>query len=189
MIILALPFLFYLYKLSPDVTIWKTKYFTLSTNHQDSIQIFFWLLSKKVLTLSILFIWFFTCKHWWRYIILFPLIIEIYKFLGFLDVELEFMNVTFINTLVYSIPLCIILIFITNKWGYYNKSKSFNQQLTQEIDQLFSELSNFKKENYTKANTDYKHLLKEKDALSKEDYLQKLIVIRDGLTPSIKNNP
>lgn len=188
-IIIALPFLFYLYKLVPDIPVWETEYFTLSLKYQESIEIFFWLFAKKVLTLSVLMIWFFTCKHWWRYVILFPLIIELYKFIGFIDTEFEFMDFTFINTLVYSIPICLILIFISNKWGYYNKSKSFNQQLTQEIDQLFSELINFKKESYTMAKIEYKHLLNEKETLSKQDYLQKLIVIRDGLTPSIKNNP
>lgn len=60
--------------------------------------------------------------------------------------------------------------------------------MTEEIDQLFSELSDFKKENYTEAKIEYQQLKKQKGILSKEAYLQKLIVIRDGLTPSIKNN-
>lgn len=188
-IIIALPFLFYLYRLAPDTPVWKTNYFTLSLKIQDSIEIFFWLFAKKVLTLSVLIIWFFTCRHWWRYAILFPLIIELYKFIGFMDGEIEFMDATFLNTLLYSVPVSLLLVFISNKWGYYNRSKKLNRQLTQEIDELFSELSSFKKDNYIKAKTAYKNLLHEKAALSKEAYLQKLIAIRDGLTPCIKNNP
>ncbi len=95
----------------------------------------------------------------------------------------------FIYSLPITIPIILFLMFIANKLDYYNKSKKLNRQLTQEIDELFSELSSFKKDNYIKAKTAYKNLLHEKAALSKETYLQKLIAIRDGLTPRIKNNP
>ena len=71
----------------------------------------------------------------------------------------------------------------------YSSSIKLQQDNSLEIDTLMQELSKFNRETYKTSKIEYEKLKKQKFTLSKEDYLQKLIIIRDGLTPTIKNNP
>lgn len=188
--IVAMPLIINIHKIAPKQKNWKTEYFIINSNYFENVNTMLWLLFTKIFIIGIISVWFVTCRHWWRYAILVPLVIELYKLIAMLNDENEFIDeIEFIHTIPIIIPIILFIVFISNRLGYYNKSVVFNQQLTQEIDQLFSELSNFKKESYTRAKTNYKHLLKEKGSLPKEEYLQKLIAIRDGLTPYVKNNP
>ncbi len=82
LVIIVLPFIFYTYKLIPaDVKVFENSFFRLETIYYIDLQTFFWTSSIKLLTLSIMFIWFLTCKHWWRYAIIVPIIIEMNKLL------------------------------------------------------------------------------------------------------------
>lgn len=183
LIIIALPLLFYLYRLVPNTPVWETKYFTFSYEYMQTAQVFFWLLFIYFLLLGFLIVWFFTCRHWWRYAILVPTIIELYKVSVFLDEKDRFVDkYEFIYTLPYTLPIIFFLIFLSNKFGYYNKSLNLNQKLTEEIDCLFYELHSGAKENLLKAQSDYKALLDIKRELSKEEYLSSLIAIRNRLT-------
>uniref|UniRef100_UPI00404AA662 hypothetical protein n=1 Tax=Gelidibacter sp. TaxID=2018083 RepID=UPI00404AA662 len=183
LMIIALPLLFYLFHLVPAKPVWETKYFTFIDTHTQTAQIFFWLLFIKLLLLGLLCIWFFTCRHWWRYSILVPIIIELYKVLVFLDDENRYVDeYEFIYSLPYTIPIIILLIFISNKFGYYKKSLNLNQKLTEEIDTIFSELNSVKKDNLLISQNEYKALLSIKKDISKEEYLNQLILLRNNLT-------
>ncbi len=72
LIILATPFLFYLYKSFPESQIWKTSFFELKTLFPDWFT-FAWYFVNKIVPLILLLIWFFTCKHWWYWAILAPI--------------------------------------------------------------------------------------------------------------------
>ncbi|WP_203295681.1 hypothetical protein [Luteirhabdus pelagi] len=72
-IIVALsPVIFYLYKSFPDDPIWETSFFTLSTGYGSWFN-FAWYICSKLVPLLLFLIWFFTCKHWWHWIILVPI--------------------------------------------------------------------------------------------------------------------
>ena len=71
-IILATPFLFYLYKSFPDTQVWETSYFIWHTQYNSWVD-YAWLLSGKIIPILLLLTWFFTCKHWWYWAILAPL--------------------------------------------------------------------------------------------------------------------
>ena len=70
--ILATPFLFYSYKSFPESSIWETSFFTLETAFFSWFD-YAWYLANKLIPLYLLFIWFFTCKHWWHWILLVPI--------------------------------------------------------------------------------------------------------------------
>lgn len=181
--IVALPLLFYSYKLAPETKIWETEYFIINSNYFENVHIMLWILFIKFLLLGFLIIWFFTCRHWWRHAILVPIIIELYKVIVSLNEENEFIDdYEFIYSLPYTLPIIIFLILLSNKFGYYNKSLSLNHKLTQEIDVVFSELYSAKKDNLLNAQNDYKALLETKNEISKEEYLNNLIAIRRRLT-------
>lgn len=182
LMIIALPLLFYTFKLAPESKIWETEYFIINSNYFENVHIMLWILFIKFLLLGFLIVWFFTCRHWWRYAILVPIIIELNKVIVTLNEENRFLDeYEYIYTLPYTLPIIISLIFLSNKFGYYNKSLNLNQKLTQEIDGVFSELNLAKKENLLNAQNDYKALLETKNKISKEEYLNNLIAIRRRL--------
>ncbi|MAN59471.1 MAG: hypothetical protein CMC08_06515 [Flavobacteriaceae bacterium] len=72
------PFIFYSYESFPsDTQVWETSLFTITTSY-FSINSYFWFLISKIVPLYLLLLWFFTCKHWWHWIILVP--IAMYSF-------------------------------------------------------------------------------------------------------------
>ena len=71
-VIAITPFLFYSYKSFPDVKIWETSFFTAETAFRSWFD-YTWYLANKIIPLLLLFIWFFTCKHWWHWILLIPI--------------------------------------------------------------------------------------------------------------------
>ena len=71
-IIAITPLLFYSYKSFPDVRIWETSFFTAETAFRSWFD-YTWYLANKIIPLLLLFIWFFTCKHWWHWILLIPI--------------------------------------------------------------------------------------------------------------------
>ena len=72
LIILASPFLFYLYKSFPESQIWKTSFFEWKTSYPNWFY-FTWYIVSKLVPIILLLIWFFTCKHWWYWAILAPI--------------------------------------------------------------------------------------------------------------------
>ena len=71
------PLLFYLYENFPDSQVWETSSFKLSTLF-PSWYAFAWYFTGKFIPLYLLLIWFFTCKHWWHWIILVPIAMYLY---------------------------------------------------------------------------------------------------------------
>ncbi|PKA84098.1 hypothetical protein ATE92_2268 [Ulvibacter sp. MAR_2010_11] len=78
LLIAVAPFVFYSYKGLPnDSQVWETPLFTITTSYY-SINAYAWFIVGKVVPLYLLLLWFFTCKHWWHWIILVP--IAMYSF-------------------------------------------------------------------------------------------------------------
>lgn len=77
LLIAVTPFVFYSYKSFPDSQVWETSLFSLSTGFPDWYS-YSWYLVGKIVPLYLLLMWFFTCKHWWHWILLVP--IAMYSF-------------------------------------------------------------------------------------------------------------
>lgn len=105
-IIACTPFLYYAYESFPsDSQVWETSFFSLTTTYPSYYQ-YAWFVSGKLIPLIILLLWFFTCKHWWHWIILVPMAMYIFQLFSiikqnyFVD-ELE---------IVYVIPIMLVII-------------------------------------------------------------------------------
>ena len=72
LLIAITPFLFYSYESFPKTKIWETSYFSWETGFPDWYG-FAWYSIGKIIPLYLLLLWFFTCKHWWHWIILVPI--------------------------------------------------------------------------------------------------------------------
>ncbi|MBQ0786211.1 MAG: hypothetical protein KBT69_01830 [Oceanihabitans sp.] len=181
LLILALPFLFYLYKLAPDTPVWETSWFTLNSGVWESIYLYLWLTFTRLLLVVILSIWFITCKHWWRYVILVPLIIELFKFISVFNNNVSVIDeIEYIYSLPFTIPIILFIIFISKKINYYSKYLDLNNEMNAEIESLLNELEI----NNDKAMVieDFKKLKENKSSLSTEDYKNKLMYLRKHLT-------
>lgn len=100
------PFLFYTYKSLPnDTQVWETFIFTTNTSY-FSVNAFGWFLVGKVIPIYLLLLWFFTCKHWWHWIILVPITMYIFQLWGIIN---QSKNVDEIE-LIYLLPLMMVVI-------------------------------------------------------------------------------
>lgn len=118
LLIAITPYLFYLYESFPDTQVWETFLFSIETNYLSWYQ-FAWFLSGKVIPLYLLLIWFFTCKHWWHWIILVPLFMYIFQTWGLIN---QSRNIDEVE-LVYMIPVMLIIIPAV----YLIRAKVFNK--------------------------------------------------------------
>lgn len=85
LILAATPFIFYSYKSFPDDSqIWETSLFTLKTGF-PSWYAYAWYMVGKVVPLYLLLLWFFTCKHWWHWIILVPIAMYAFQLWGLIN--------------------------------------------------------------------------------------------------------
>jgi hypothetical protein len=125
------PYLFYLYESFPTTNVWETSFFTIETNYQ-SFYLFAWFLTGKVIPLYLFLIWFFTCKHWWHWIILIPIAMYIFQTWGLINQSRDIDEVE----LIYMIPLMLILIPMV----YLIRAKVFNKMRGDNLREFEEEL-------------------------------------------------
>lgn len=101
------PFLFTLYESVPSSKVWDTFLFTYNSNWFEDAQVAAWTLTGKLVPLYLLFIWFFTCRHWWYHALLVPIILYIYQIFGILNDDIKFADT---NQFLYLLPVMAIVI-------------------------------------------------------------------------------
>lgn len=82
-VIASIPFLFYLYESVPSTATWDTFLFTYNSKGFEDANFAMWVVTGKIIPLLILFIWFFTCKHWWYHVIIVPITMYIFQITAF----------------------------------------------------------------------------------------------------------
>lgn len=103
--IAATPYLMYLYESFPNDQVWETFLFEAKTSMPSWYQ-YAWLLTSKVIPLYILLIWFFTCKHWWHWVILIPITIYLFQLWGLINQSRSLDEVE----LIYMIPVMLVVV-------------------------------------------------------------------------------
>ncbi|MCH2488978.1 MAG: hypothetical protein MK211_02400 [Flavobacteriales bacterium] len=132
LLIAITPFLFYSYKNFPnDSQVWENSLFTVNTAF-GSINTYMWFLVGKVVPLYLLLLWFFTCKHWWHWIILVPIAMYAFQLWGILNEsqgldELE---------IYYILPLMLVIIPAV----YLIRAKLFNKMRLDDLDSFERDL-------------------------------------------------
>ena len=77
--IASTPFLFYLYEYVPATETWDTLLFTYKSGFYEDAQIGIWSILMKLIPLLLLFVWFFTCRHWWYHTLIVPISMFLYQ--------------------------------------------------------------------------------------------------------------
>ncbi|WP_040281864.1 hypothetical protein [Psychroserpens damuponensis] len=179
-LIVILPFLFFTYRLVPtDSAIWYSDILSLNLDGLKDLDYLIWIFYIKLLTLSILSLWFITCLNRWRYVLFFTIIVEIYKItlnIGLLKYGFDF-DVEYSDSLIISIPYLLLLNFISNKIGFRMKELKSNIGINKEINKL----SKFDAKQYKFVKNELNMLQSQKDMMDKKEYLTKLITLRDQL--------
>lgn len=182
--IMVLPFLFYFYTIVPqDVKIWKTKFYTFDSGYFETIDLYFWTLSIKFLTIGLLSIWFVSCIQKWKFVLVFPIVLEFYKlFVNINYAEKGNEDINFINTLYISIPFLLILVIISYKLNYISNKNKVNKLINEEINNQLIIVSEFKLKDYKLIKKEFDLIKKANKMLSKKEYLARLITLRDQLS-------
>ena len=114
------PFLFTLYQSVPNTKVWDTFMFNYDSKWYESAYTAAWTLTNKLIPLYLLFIWFFTCRHWWYHALLVPIALYVYQIIGILNDDLEFADT---NLFLYLLPIMALVIPSI----YLIRAKMFNK--------------------------------------------------------------
>lgn len=119
-ILIALtPFIYYSYESFPlDSQVWETPFFSMTTKY-PSFYNYAWFLTGKIIPILLLLIWFFTCKHWWHWIILVPLSMYVFQLWSIIHQSRSVDEIE----IIYVIPLMMVLV----PFVYLIRAKLFNK--------------------------------------------------------------
>ncbi len=108
------PYLFYLYEIFPSTRVWENSFFRYESYYYENVLTAAWTYLGKLTPLFLLFIWFFTCKHWWYHAILIPIVMYLYQIfvVFYQDVYMETAFWMDTDGLIYLAPFFIIILSI-----------------------------------------------------------------------------
>lgn len=119
-IIAATPYIFYSYKSVPSTPTWDTFLFEFESHFYGDANTAMWSIMVKVVPLILLFLWFFTCRHWWYHALLVPIAMYLWQLFGAINDETRYMDEF---GLVYLIPIMAIVVPSI----YLIRAKMFNK--------------------------------------------------------------
>ncbi|MCE2612077.1 hypothetical protein LVD13_03770 [Flavobacteriaceae bacterium D16] len=116
-------------------------FFTISAHGFNDVQIFIWFISRKLMVIVPMVIWFVTYHSWWRYAVLSPLIFYLYQFWeayqdGYIIIE-SYGNYKVFPLVFLSIILMLGLSRIVRK---HSHSLDTYEHISTEIDHLIKKL-------------------------------------------------
>ena len=101
------PYLFSLYESVPKQRIWDTFLFTYDSSIWLDANYAMWVFTGKIIPLFLLFIWFFTCRHWWYHSLLVPISMYLFHIFQVFNAENKYLDEF---QLIYMIPVMAIII-------------------------------------------------------------------------------
>ncbi|GHC64149.1 hypothetical protein GCM10008083_31760 [Ulvibacter litoralis] len=134
LLLIATPFLFYLYRLAPpESSEWETVFGTIRSNGFSNVQSFIYTLFTKVILVMLTGIWFLTSNNWWKYAILVPFTMFLFQFIGVLNNEIKYVDeFDFWYSLPLIVPILLFVIYISYRISK-NQNNSF--ELMSEVDE------------------------------------------------------
>lgn len=101
------PYLYTLYESVPNQRVWDTFLFTYDSSLWEDANYAMWVLSGKIIPLFLIFIWFFSCRHWWYHALLVPIAMYIFHIFEVFNAENNYFDEF---QLIYMIPVMAIVI-------------------------------------------------------------------------------
>jgi hypothetical protein len=160
----------------------------INNNGFKDLSVFIWFISRKLIVIIFLSIWFISCPHWWKYAILSPFILYSFQFWeAFQDVQsLD----SYGNIKVFPIVFLMILILISlSKLARYRSYlKDCYEYLTLEIEDVLNKLSN---KNLELSGRQLQYEKLKNDNIDEHDFqirLQKLVSFKQDLLNQLEVN-
>ncbi|MGB3608405.1 MAG: hypothetical protein WA775_12700 [Psychroserpens sp.] len=131
-ILLALtPYFFSIHESVPEQKLWDTFLFTYDSKAWENVNLVMWILTGKAIPLGLLFIWFFTCRHWWYHALLVPIVMYVYQIFALFNEDQSYIDE--LNFL-YMIPVMAVIVPSV----YLIRAKLFNK--LNDVDKSMEEL-------------------------------------------------
>jgi uncharacterized membrane protein (DUF485 family) len=121
------PYIFYSYESVPDEKIWDTFLFTYKSGYYDSALASVWTMMGKLVPLYLLFIWFFSCRHWWYHVLLIPIAMYAYQLFSIINDDGKIFDEYQIMFLIPIMAVIIPSIYLIRA-KMFNKLTSTNMQ-------------------------------------------------------------
>ncbi|RZN84004.1 MAG: hypothetical protein EVB11_02900 [Winogradskyella sp.] len=119
-IIASTPLIYSLHESVPTVEVWDTFLFTYKSGFWEDAQYAMWVFTGKFLPLILLFIWFFTCRHWWYHVLLVPIIMYILQIVSTFRAEVQYIDE---NQILSLLPILVVIVPSI----YLIRAKMFNK--------------------------------------------------------------
>ena len=147
-LIVISPLIFYSYKGFPDNSqSWETFLFKIDTSFY-SMYDYAWYFVGKLVPLYLLLLWFFTCKHWWYWILLVPIAMYAFQLWGIIndssrnidELELYFLLplMAVLTPAVYLIRAKLFQSLTNNDLASFEKELQLEKSTWQQIKDLFN---------------------------------------------------
>lgn len=136
------PYLFSLHESVPETRVWDTFLFTYDSKNWENANLVMWIFTGKAIPLILLFIWFFTCKHWWYHALLVPIIMYLYQIFGLLNQDQGYIDEF---QLIYMVPIMALIIpsIYLIRARIFNKINEANKSLEELEDEFKLSPKNF----------------------------------------------
>lgn len=146
-ILASTPYLFYLHVSVPHEQVWNTFLFTYDSKGWEDANVALWVFTGKSIPLLLLFIWFFTNRHWWYHALLVPIAMYVYQIFDFFNSTLTYVDEF---QLIYLIPIMAVIIPTI----YLIRARLFNKvnEATKSMQELEDELKISPKNFWDKIN-------------------------------------
>ena len=131
-LIAVTPYIFYSYESVPDEKVWDTFLFSYHSGYYESALASIWTMMGKIVPLYLLFIWFFTCKHWWYHVLLIPIAMYAYQLFSIINEDGNFIDE-------YQIMILLPIMAVIIPSIYLIRAKMFNKLTSSSMQDLEDE--------------------------------------------------
>jgi len=146
----------------------------------DSIHGILYYSKMRLLIIMFCLIWYFTSKSWWKHSILVIITIELLKLISTVNTNQPYVDVSeCFTSLPITLPIILLLLFISNKLNTYNLAKETRSVINKEIDDVFFELHEDEKNNLQFLEQKFLELKSNKFNKNSDKYLADLISLRN----------
>ena len=142
-ILIATPFLFYLYTYAPSESKeWNTIFGTINSGGFGNVQTYTHALVTKFTFVLLTGIWFLTSTNWWKYAILVPLTMFLFQLSGVVNYKIQYIDeYDFWYSLPIVLPILFFLIYISVRIGKKQTDHAFDlkNDVDEEIKKMMSD--------------------------------------------------
>lgn len=182
LLIIAFTFGYYLDNYIPDglkKISWLN--FEIKSYYFDDVAVMIYIVKMKIYIIIMCVFWYFTSKLWWKSAILVIITIELLKLISTFSPNRQYMDeIEFLNSLPVTIPIIVLLFFVSKKIKSYRLAKLTRDKIDREIDDIFYELQIMESNSIYEIEKNYKLAKKHKHILSRKEYINRLLAIRNS---------